>query len=62
MLWGMGFLEALDHAFSTIATGGFSTRNESVAYYRSPSLEMIMVFWTFPTTSRRSWLAMLRIA
>lgn len=45
MLWGMGFLEALDHAFSTIATGGFSTRNESVAYYGSPSLELIMVFF-----------------
>lgn len=45
MLWGMGFLEALDHAFSTIATGGFSTRNESIAYYHSFSLEMIIIFF-----------------
>lgn len=45
MLWGMGFLEALDHAFSTIATGGFSTRNESIAYYHSASLEMIITFF-----------------
>lgn len=39
MLWGMGFWEALDHAFSTIATGGFSTRNENIAYYHSFSLK-----------------------
>lgn len=45
MLWGMDFLDALDHAFSTIATGGFSTRNESIAYYHSASLELILVFF-----------------
>lgn len=45
MLWGMGFLEAVDHAFSTIATGGFSTRNESIAYYHSLSLELIVIFF-----------------
>lgn len=45
MAWGMHFLEALNHSFSTIATGGFSTRNESIAYYHSPSLELIMVFF-----------------
>ena len=45
MLWGMGFWEALDHAFSTIATGGFSTRNENIAYYHSFSLEMILTFF-----------------
>ena len=45
MAWGMPFLEALNHSFSTIATGGFSTRNESVAYYHSASLECLMVFF-----------------
>ena len=45
MVWGMRFWEAIDHSFSTIATGGFSTRNESVAYYHSISLELLMVFF-----------------
>lgn len=44
-LWGMGWLEAVNHAMSTIATGGFSTRNESIMYYESPSLEMIIIFF-----------------
>lgn len=44
-LWGMEWLEALNHAMSTIATGGFSTRNESIMYYQSPSLELIIIFF-----------------
>lgn len=51
MLWGMGFWEALDHAFSTIATGGFSTRNENIAYYHSFSLEMILTFFMVISSS-----------
>lgn len=45
MALGMGFLEAVDHAFSTIATGGFSTRNESIAYYHNPALELCISFF-----------------
>lgn len=44
-IWGMEWLEAVIHAFSTIATGGFSTRNESIAYYQSGSLEMWITFF-----------------
>ncbi|MBQ1278227.1 MAG: TrkH family potassium uptake protein, partial [Thermoguttaceae bacterium] len=30
---GVSFLDAVAHAFSTVATGGFSSRNASVAYF-----------------------------
>ncbi|MDR2663573.1 MAG: TrkH family potassium uptake protein [Treponema sp.] len=45
LLWlaGMSFFDAVVHAFSTIATGGFSSRNESIAYYRSPLIEWILI-------------------
>ena len=35
MAGGMSFFDALCHAFTTLATGGFSTRNASVAAYDS---------------------------
>jgi trk system potassium uptake protein TrkH len=42
LLAGMSPFDAVVHAFSTIATGGFSSRNESIAYYRSPLIEWII--------------------
>ncbi len=39
MLCGMSFLIAADHAFATIATGGFSPYNNSVAHFDSPVVE-----------------------
>ncbi|MDR1143998.1 MAG: TrkH family potassium uptake protein [Spirochaetaceae bacterium] len=41
-LAGMSLFDAVIHAFSTIATGGFSSRNESIAYYQSPLIEWII--------------------
>jgi len=40
-LAGMGWFDALCHAFSTLGTGGFSTRNGSVAAFASPLIEWI---------------------
>ena len=48
-LWiaGMGPFDAINHSFSTIATGGFSTRNASIMYYDSSAINIIlMVFMT----------------
>lgn len=48
-LWisGMSLFDAICHSFATIATGGFSTRNNSVAYYDSVLIEtIIIVFMT----------------
>lgn len=44
LLWaaGMSFFDAINHSFSTIATGGFSTRNASIAYYDSRIIEAII--------------------
>ncbi len=42
MLGGMDFVDALCHAFATMATGGFSTRNASVGAYLSPYIEWVI--------------------
>jgi len=45
LLCGMSLFDAVTHAFATVATGGFSPRNLSVAYYNSVAVEVvIMVF------------------
>ena len=38
---GMDWFDAVTHSFSTIATGGFSTRNDSIAAYNSPWIEVV---------------------
>ncbi len=40
---GMSLFDALNHSFSTVATGGFSTRNMSIAYYDSPLIDIILM-------------------
>ena len=43
---GMSFFDALNHSMSNIATGGFSTKNESLAYWNSiPSVQYIVIFF-----------------
>jgi trk system potassium uptake protein TrkH len=45
LVLGMSFFDAITHSFATVATGGFSPRNASVAYFNSPAIEIvIMVF------------------
>jgi trk system potassium uptake protein TrkH len=45
MFGGMDIFDALIHSFATMATGGFSPKNSSVAYYRSAYIDyVIMVF------------------
>jgi len=44
---GMDLFDAVGHGFSTVATGGFSTHNESLAYWDSPELEVIAMFFMF---------------
>lgn len=44
-LGGMGKFDAVNHGLSTVSTGGFSTHQDSLAWFRSPTLEYIeMVF------------------
>ena len=43
MAAGMDAFEALCHAFSTLGTGGFSTRTASIAAFDSPLIEYIVI-------------------
>jgi len=47
MLGGMNFYEALCHAFATLATGGFSTRNASVGAYQSAYIDWVVIVFMF---------------
>ncbi len=46
-LAGMDFIDALAHSFSTLGTGGFSTRNASVAGYNSVAIDTIITIFMF---------------
>lgn len=45
LLWiaGMSFFDAVNHSFATIATGGFSTKNLSIAFYDNLAIEIIII-------------------
>jgi trk system potassium uptake protein TrkH len=47
MLEGMSFFDAINHSFATMATGGFSTKNASIAFYKSPLIEYTIAFFMF---------------
>lgn len=47
LLAGLSFFDAVCHAFATMATGGFSTRNASVAAYDSPAVHWIIIVFMF---------------
>ncbi|MCL1814667.1 MAG: TrkH family potassium uptake protein [Treponema sp.] len=42
---GMDLFDAIIHAFSTMATGGFSSRNEGLAYWNSPAIIWIVTIF-----------------
>lgn len=42
---GMTWFDALNHSFSTVATGGFSTRNLSIGAYDNPWIEGVITFF-----------------
>lgn len=45
---GMSFFDAVNHAMSTLSTGGFSTKNASVAYWNDqPIIQYIIVTFMF---------------
>ncbi len=47
MVGGLDFYEAICHAFATMATGGFSTRNESVGAFESPFIRIVISVFMF---------------
>jgi trk system potassium uptake protein len=47
MFGGMNLFDAMSHSFGTMATGGFSTKNTSIAYFHSPFIEYVIIFFMF---------------
>ncbi len=47
-LAGMSFFDALNHALATLSTGGFSTKNASVAFWNGqPLIQYIIILFMF---------------
>ena len=47
-LAGMSFFDAINHALATLSTGGFSTKNASVAYWNDqPLIQYIIIVFMF---------------
>lgn len=44
---GMGWFDALCHSMSTVSTGGFSTKQASIAAFASPLIEYVTVLFMF---------------
>ena len=45
---GMSFFDAINHALSTMATGGFSTKNNSISYWNAnPLIQYIIIIFMF---------------
>ncbi|MCB2198207.1 TrkH family potassium uptake protein [bacterium] len=44
---GMRWFDSTCHAFGTMATGGFSTKNASIGYYQSPYIHYVITFFMF---------------
>lgn len=44
---GMSFFDAICHAFTTMATGGFSTKQDSIAYWDSPYIQYVVALFMF---------------
>jgi len=46
-LGGMSFYDAINHSLTTMATGGFSTKNASIAHFTSPFIQYVIIFFMF---------------
>jgi len=47
MAAGMNWFDALCHAFSTVAIGGFSTHDLSMGYFDSTAIDLVAIFFMF---------------
>jgi len=49
LLWigPMDLFDAVCHSFTTLATGGYSTKNSSIAYWNSPYVEYLITIFMF---------------
>jgi len=47
MLGDMSFFDAINHSLTTMATGGFSTKNASMAHFESAYLQYVVIVFMF---------------
>ena len=47
MFCGMNFFDAINHSLTTNSTGGFSTKQDSIAAFNSPLIEIVIMFFMF---------------
>jgi len=47
LLSGLSFYDAINHAFTTMATGGFSTKNASMAHWDLPAVQYPIIIFMF---------------
>ena len=47
MIAGMGWFDAICHAFSTVAIGGFSTHDASIGYFDSAAIDIVAIVFMF---------------
>ena len=49
LLWigGMDIFDAICHSFSTMSSGGYSTKQASIAYWESPFIQYIIILFMF---------------
>lgn len=57
-LGGMSFFDAINHAFTTMSTGGFSTLEASFAGFDSPTLEWISIIFMAMGGTSFLWIAL----
>lgn len=46
-LGGMSYFDAINHALTTMATGGFSTKQDSIAHFTSPFIQYVIIIFMF---------------
>jgi trk system potassium uptake protein len=44
---GMSWFDAICHSFSVVSLGGFSTHDNSIAYFNSPAVEFVLIVLMF---------------
>ena len=42
---GMNIFDSIAHSFTTLATGGFSTHNESIGFFKNPGIEFTAILF-----------------
>jgi len=47
MFFGMNWFDAINHTFSTVSTGGFSTKNDSMGYFKNDGIIWTTIFFMF---------------